>query len=74
MIPINEQFLKQNLKSFEYFDINSSLTAADYFNKTIDNQFGTIANNRCTLTWKNINMRQILGGMYDTYETFKIEF
>ena len=54
------------------FDINSSLTTTDYYNKTIDNQFGTIANNRCTLTWKNINMRLVLGVMYDKYETFNM--
>ena len=54
------------------FDISSSTTASVYYNKTVDNQYGTCANNRCTLTWKNINMRQILGGMYDTYETFNI--
>ena len=54
------------------FDISSSTTASVYYNKTVDNQYGTCANNRCTLTWKNINMRQVLGRMYDTYETFNI--
>ena len=43
------------------FDINPSQTAADYYNQTIDNQYGTITNNRCNITWKNINMRQLLG-------------
>ena len=38
----------------------------------IDNQYGTITNNRCNITWKNINMRQLLGGMYDKYETFNM--
>jgi len=54
------------------FDINPSQTAADYYNQTIDNQYGTITNNRCTITWKNINMRQVMGGMYDKYETFNL--
>ena len=54
------------------FDISSSITATDFFNKTVDNQFGTIANNRMTLTWKNVNMRQVLGVLYDKYETFNM--
>ena len=28
------------------FDINPSITASDYYNTTIDNQYGTITNNR----------------------------
>ena len=54
------------------FDINSSTTTTDYYNKTIDNQYGTIENNRCTLKWKSINMRRVLGEMYDKYETFNM--
>ena len=53
------------------FDINSSTTASVY-QDTIDNQYGTISNNRCSLTWKSINMRQVLGVMYDKYETFNM--
>ena len=54
------------------FDISTSTTATDYYGNTIDNQYGTIANNRCNLTWKNVNMRQVLGAMYDKYETFNM--
>ena len=54
------------------FDINPSQTAADYYNKTIDNQYGRISHNRALITWKNINMRQLLGEMYDRYETFNM--
>ena len=54
------------------FDIITSTLGSTYYNKTVDNQYGTISNNKSTLTWKNINMRQVLGGMYDTYETFNI--
>ena len=54
------------------FDINPSNTVATYFGTTTDNQYGTITNNKCNLTWKNINMRQILGTMYDKYETFNL--
>ena len=53
-------------------DINSGLSGALYYNKTLDNQYGTVDNNRCTLTWKNINMRRVLGGMYDKYESFNL--
>ena len=53
------------------FDINSSTSIGDY-QVTVDNQYGTIANNRCNLTWKNINMRRVLGDMYDKYDTFNM--
>ena len=33
-------------------DISTDIIAATYYNQTIDNQFGTISNNRCNLTWK----------------------
>ena len=32
------------------FDINPSILAPDYNGKTIDNQYGTITDNRCNLT------------------------
>ena len=44
------------------FDINPSQDGAVYDN-TVDNQFGTISNNRCNFTWKNINMRLVVGGI-----------
>ena len=53
-------------------DINTDITAATYYNQTIDNQFGTILNNRCNLTWKNINLKNLLGVLYDRYETFNL--
>ena len=34
------------------FDITASTLPATFYNLTVDNQFGTIANNRCTLTLK----------------------
>ena len=54
------------------FDISTSTDANIFYNTTVDNQYGTIENNRCTLTWKNINMRRVLGEMYDKYETFNM--
>ena len=38
-------------------DISTDISAATYYNQIIDNQFGTISNNRCNLTWKNINLK-----------------
>ena len=54
-------------------DIFSGTNYANFYNTTIDNRFGTITNNRCTNTWKNINMCQVLGVLYDKYETFNIK-
>ena len=54
------------------FDISTSTDAATFKDLTIDNQYGTIANNRCTLTWKNVDMRRVLGVLYDKYETFNM--
>ena len=55
------------------FDINPSVASSAYFMPIIiDNQYGTITNNRCNLTWKNIDMRRVLGVMYDKYETFNL--
>ena len=34
------------------FDIKSTMNETDYYNTTIDNLYGTIANNRCTNTLK----------------------
>ena len=53
-------------------DINPSTDSTDYYNQTVDNQFGTITNNRCNLTWKNVNLRNLLGTIYDRYETFNL--
>jgi len=53
-------------------DISTDIAAATYIDVTIDNQFGTITNNRCNLTWKNINLRNLLGTIYDRYETFNL--
>ncbi len=34
------------------FDIYPSNNALHYYDRTIDNQYGTITNNKCNLTWK----------------------
>ena len=53
------------------FDINPSQTAADFTN-TVENQYGIVANNRCTFIWKNVNMRLVMGEIYGRYETYNI--
>ena len=41
--------------------------------RTIDNQYGTISDNKCNLTWKNINLRMLMGNdIFNKYETFNL--
>jgi hypothetical protein len=53
--------------------INASNTASDYFGLTVITEQGTIANNRLTLTWNNVNLRMALGDdYYNKYNKFNI--
>ena len=55
--------------------ITNSTTATDYFNTTISNSVGTITNNRYTVTWNNINLRELMGNTYyNSYSKFSIKF
>lgn len=40
--------------------------------QTIDNQYGRISDNKSNLTWKNINLKMLMGNMFDKYETFNL--
>ena len=53
-------------------DISSTNTNTTYYGNTIRNQVGTVSNNRDNMTWNNVNIRQIMGSMYDKYERFNI--
>jgi hypothetical protein len=53
-------------------DINSSNTAADYYGLTINNNIGKVGENRTALSWYNVDLKLILGAMYDKYERFNI--
>ena len=54
-------------------DINSSNNPNDYYNKTIENSSGIVTQNRRSITWKNVNMRKIMGDeYYDKYSQFTI--
>lgn len=52
--------------------INNDNTPAVYYNVTYRNNIGTVAQNRSSITWNNINLRNLLGEMYDRYEKFNL--
>ena len=58
------------------FDISSSTNPVTFNNagvsQTIDNQYGRISDNKLNLTWKNINLKMLMGDMFDKYETFNL--
>jgi len=49
------------------FDILQNNTLSD-----VDNDIGTISANGQFITWKNVNMRLVLGDIYDKYNKFNI--
>lgn len=54
-------------------DIQMSNNPSDYFNTTVDNSFGIITENRRSITWKNVDLRKIMGDEYfNKYSRFKI--
>ena len=53
-------------------DINSDNTAATYYGLTYTNNIGSVAQNRSSITWNNVNLRMLLGEMYDRYDKFNI--
>jgi hypothetical protein len=52
--------------------ISSDNTAATYFGNSVVNQYGSINNNRSSFVWNNINMKTLLGDMFEKYERFNI--
>jgi hypothetical protein len=52
--------------------ISNSSTVGDYYNLTIQNNIGIVAQNRSSFTWFNISLKTLLGDMYDKYERFNI--
>lgn len=53
-------------------DISPSNTTSDYYNNTVSTTIGTISNSRLSFTWKNINMKILLGELFEKYEKFQI--
>lgn len=58
------------------YDINPSNSAATYFSATgapVITAAGTIADNRMTMTWNNVNLRQMMGDtFYNKFDKFHI--
>lgn len=55
------------------YDINASNTNTVYFNIVINTAAGTVADNRNTMTWNNVNLRQMMGDtFYDKFNKFHI--
>jgi hypothetical protein len=58
------------------YDINSSNSAATYFSATgapVVTPAGTVADNRMTMTWNNVNLRQMMGDtFYNKFDKFHI--
>ena len=52
--------------------INASTAFTDYYNTTVQTPTGVISNNRKTMTWYNVNLRNLLGPMYDKYKAFNL--
>jgi hypothetical protein len=51
-------------------DISTSNVIANY---PVSNTKGSVNQSRTSMTWNAINMRNILGNLYDKYELFNIE-
>ena len=65
--------METRLLNLSSYDINPSDALADYYNKTVSTPYGTVSNNRWSLTWNNIDLSKVLGDdLYNRYNFFKI--
>jgi hypothetical protein len=53
-------------------DISLSSNTTDYYNNTVTTTAGYVTNSRTSFSWKNINMKLLLGDLYEKYEKFQI--
>jgi len=53
-------------------DISIDNIFANYYGQTVATSTGQISNSRQTITWYNVNMKNMLGDMYDRYNKFCI--
>jgi len=53
-------------------DISSDNNTATYYGLTVTNNIGSVGKNRTSLTWNNVNLRMLLGEMYDRYDKFNL--
>ena len=65
--------METRLLNLSSYDINASDTLADYYNKTVSTPFGTVSDNRWSLTWNNIDLSKVFGDdFYNRFNLFKI--
>ena len=57
-------------------DISTSQRGQSFNNAgtvyTRDTQNGSMSNNKCDLTWKNINLQYVMGDVFDKYDSFNL--
>ena len=51
----------------------STLTTNSGESGPFDNTFGSVTALGCVVTWKNVNIRACLGGLYNKYNTFSLK-
>ena len=66
---MDKECVNLNLKTTQ---ISTSVTNTDFYNTTVTTSTGQISKNFCSFTWYNVNIRSILGDMYDKYDRFNI--
>ena len=47
-------------------------TPATYYNQIVNTSVGSVSNNRTSFTWNNVNLKTLLGDMFEKYERFNI--
>jgi hypothetical protein len=43
-----------------------------YYNNNVTSVYGSVSNNRTSFTWNNINLKTLLGDLFDKYDRFNI--
>jgi hypothetical protein len=56
------------------YDIRPDVNPLTQLNQIFENEYGRISCNGGLITWKNVNMKQVLGSLYDKYEIFNLQF
>lgn len=54
-------------------DISTLNAGADYYNVTVSTATGTVTNNRCNITFRNVSFRDLMGHeYYEKFDKFRI--
>jgi hypothetical protein len=56
------------------FDIRPDVNPLTQLSQIFENEYGRILCNGGLITWKNVNMRHVLGSLYDKYDVFNLQF